>query len=182
MGKKWKERQIFFSLLSKSLRMLSAAMSNNQRYGFSNSHVQMWELDHKEDWVPKNYWFLTVVLEKTLESPLDSKEMEPINPKGNKPWIFIGRTDDEAEALILLLSDAKSQLIGKDPDAGQDWGQEEKGEAEDEMFRWHHWLNGHEFEHTLGEWRTGKPGKLLFKSLQRIGHNWVTEQSNYKNF
>ena len=150
MGEKWKEWQIFFSLLPKSLWMLTAAMPYNQRYGFSNSHVQMWELDHKEDWVPKNYWFLTVVVEKTLESPLNSKEMEPVNPKGNKPWIFLGRTDDEAEALILLLSDAKSQLNGKDPDVGQDWGKE-KGEAEDEMFGWHHCLNAHEFEQILGE-------------------------------
>ena len=91
------------------------------------------------------------MLEKTLESPLDSKEIKPVNPKENKPWIFIGRTDDEAEALILLLSDAKSQLIGKVPDAGQDWGQEEKGVAGDEMCGWHPWLKGLEFEKTLGE-------------------------------
>ena len=87
----------------------------------------MWEFDHKEDSVLKNWCFLTMVLEKTLESPLDSKEVKPVNPKGNQPWIFIGRIDAEAEAPILWLPDVKSQIIGKDPDAGKDWGQEEKG-------------------------------------------------------
>ena len=94
--------------------------------GLSNSHIQMWELDHKEGWVPKKWCFWIVVLEKTLESPLDSKEIKPVNPKGNQSWIFIGRTDPEAEALILWPPDAKSQLTGKDPNAGKDWGQEEK--------------------------------------------------------
>ena len=111
----------------------------------------MWELDHKEGWVLKNWCFWTVVLEKTLESPLDCKEIKPVNPKGNQPWTFIGRTDAEAEALILWLPDAKSQLTGKDPDAGKDWRQEEKETTEDEMVGWHHWLNGHEFEQTLGD-------------------------------
>ena len=96
-------------------------------YGFSGRHVRMWELDHKEGCAAKNWCFWTVVLEKTLESPLDSKELKPVNPKGNQPWIFIGRTDAEAEAPILCPPDAKSWLIGKDPDAGKDWGQEEKG-------------------------------------------------------
>ena len=109
----------------------------------------MWELDHKEGWVPKNWCFWAVVLEKTLESPLDSKEIQPVNLKGNQPWVFIGRTD--AEASILWPSDVKSQLIGKDPDAGKDWRQEEKGTAEDEMLGWHHQLNGHEFEQTPGD-------------------------------
>ena len=95
----------------------------------------MWELDHKEGWALKNQFFLIVVLEKNLESPLDSKEMKPVNPKGNQHWILIGRTDAEAEAPVLWPSDVKSQLIGKDPDAGKDWGQEEKGAAEDEMVR-----------------------------------------------
>ena len=92
----------------------------------------MWELDHKEGWVLKNWWFLTVVLEKTLESPLESKEIKPVNPKGNQPWIFIGRTDAEAEAPIIWLPDEKSQLIGKDPDDGKDWREEENGTIEDE--------------------------------------------------
>ena len=120
----------------------------SQSYVFSSSHVQMWKLDHREGWVPKNGCFHTVVLEKTLESPLDCKEIKPVNPKGNQSWIFIGRTD--AEAPILWPSDSKRQLIGKDPDAGKDWGQE-KGTTEDEMVRWHHWLNAHEFEQTLGD-------------------------------
>ena len=109
----------------------------------------MWELDHKEGWVPKNWCFWTVVLEKTLESPLDSKEIKPVNPKGNQPWLFIGRSDAEAAAPILWPPDAKRQRIGKDPDAGKDWGQEEKGTIEDEMVWWHHWLNGLESEQTL---------------------------------
>ena len=100
--------------------------------GFSSSHVQMWELDYKEGWVAKNWCFPTVLLEKTLESPLNWKEIKPVNPKGNQPWIFIGRTDAEAEAPIFWPPDAKSQLTGKDPDAGKDWGQKEKA-AEDEM-------------------------------------------------
>ena len=111
----------------------------------------MWELDHKEGWAPKNWCFQTIVLEKTLESPLDCKEIKPVNPRENQPWIFIGRTDAEAEALILWPPDVNSWLIGKDPDAGQDWGQEEKGVAEDEMAGWHHWLNRHESEQTLGD-------------------------------
>ena len=119
---------------------------SSQSYGFSRSHVWMWELDHEESWVPKNGCFLTVVLEKTLESPLDSKDIKPVNPKGNQSWIFIGRTDAEAEAPIVWPPDAKSWLIWKDPDAEKDWRQEEKGTTEDEMVGWHHRLNGHEFE------------------------------------
>ena len=107
----------------------------NQSYGFSSNHVQMWELDHKEGSVPKNWYFQTVVLEKTLESPLDDKEIKPVNPKGNQSWIFIGRTDAEAEALVFWPPDVKSRLTGKDPDAGKDWGQEEKRVAEDEVVR-----------------------------------------------
>ena len=111
----------------------------------------MWELDHKEGWAPKNWCFWTVVLQKTLQSPLDCKEIQPVNPKGYQPWIFIGRTDVEAEAPILQPPDGKSQLIRKDPDAGKDWSQEEKGITEDEMAGWHHQLNGHEFEQALGD-------------------------------
>ena len=109
----------------------------------------MWELDHKEGWVPKNWCFWTVVLEK-LESPLDSKEIKPINPKGNQSWIHIGRIDTEAKAPILWPPDAKSQLIGKDPDSGKHWRQEEKVTTEDEMIGWHHRLYGHEFEQAPG--------------------------------
>ena len=111
--------------------------------------VQMWELDHKEGWVLKNWCFWTVLLEKTLEIPLDSKKIEPINAKGNQSWIFNGRTD--AEAPILWPLDVSSRLIGKDPDAEKDWGQEEKGMTEDEMVERHHWLNGHESERTPGD-------------------------------
>ena len=120
----------------------------SQSYGFSSSHVWMWELDHKEGWVLKNWCFLTVLLEKTLESPVDCKEIKSVNLKGNHFWIFIGRTD--AEAPILWLPDAKSWLISKDPDAGKDWRQEEKETTEDEMVGWYHGLNGHEFEQTSG--------------------------------
>ena len=107
----------------------------SQSYGFFSSHVQMWELDHQEGWVLKNWYFRPGVLEKTLESPLDCTEIKLISPKGNQPWIFIGRTDAEAEAPVFWLPDGKSQLIGKDPKAEKDWGQEEKGVAEDEMVR-----------------------------------------------
>ena len=109
----------------------------------------MWELDHKEGWALKNWCFQMAVLDKTLESPLDSKKIKPVNPKGNQLWIFIGRTDAEAEAPILWLLDVKSQLIGKDSDSGKGWGQEEK-RATEELLGWHHWLNGQEFEQILG--------------------------------
>ena len=111
---------------------------------FSSSHVWIWELDYKESWVPKNWCFWTVVLEKTLESPLDCGEIQPVHPKGNHSWILIGRTDAEAETPILYLPDAKNWLTGKDPDAGQDW-RWEKGMTEDEMVGWHHRLDGYEF-------------------------------------
>ena len=103
------------------------------------------ELNYKESWAPKNRCFWTVLLEKILESPLDCKEIQPVHPKGDQSWVFIGRTDAEAETPILWPPVAKSWLIGKDPDAGENWGQEEKGMTEDEMVGWHHWLNGHEF-------------------------------------
>ena len=117
--------------------------------GFPSSHVWMWELVHKESWPLKNWSFQMVMLEKTLESPLVSKEFKPVNPKGNQHWIFIGRIDAEAEAQILRLSDVKSRLTGKDLDAGKDWGQEEKRATEDEMVGRHHRCNGHGFESTL---------------------------------
>ena len=119
---------------------------SSQSYGFSSSHVWMRVLDLKESWAPKNWCFQTVVLEKTLESLLDCKEIKPVNPKGNQPWIFIGRTDAEAEAPILWPPYAKNWPIGKDPNAGKDWRQEEKGMTEYETVGWHHWLDGHEFK------------------------------------
>ena len=121
----------------------------SQGYGFPSGHVWMWELDCEESWAPKNWCFWTVVLEKMLQSNLDSKEIQPVHPKGDQTWVFIGRTDTEAETPILWPTHAKSWLIGKDPDAGRDWGQEEKGTTEDEMAGWHHRLDGHEFEWTL---------------------------------
>ena len=133
----------------------------SQIYGFTSSHVQLWDLDHKEGWVRKNWWFQTVVLEKTLESPLDCKEIQPVHPKGNQSLIFIGRTDAEDETPTLWPPHVKNRLIWKDPDAEKNWRWEEKGTTEDEMVGWHHWLNGHKPEWTLGEkWRTGKPGVL----------------------
>ena len=110
----------------------------------------MWELDYKENWMPKNWCFWTVVLEKTLESPLNCKEIQSVRPKGSQFWIFIGRTDAEAETPILWLPDSNNCLTGKDLDAGKDWRQEEKGMTQDEMVEWHHWLNGHEFKQVLG--------------------------------
>ena len=110
----------------------------------------MWELDYKEGWAPKNWCFLTVGLEKTLGSPLECKEIQPVNPKGDQSWVFIGRTDAEAETSILWPPDAKSWLTWKDPDAGKGWGQEEKGTTEDVMVGWHHQLNGHGFGWTPG--------------------------------
>ena len=143
---------------------------------FPVSHVWMWELDHEEGWALKNWCFWTVVL-KTLESPLDCKEIKPLNPKGNQSWIFIGRTDAEAETTILWLPDAKIWLIRKDPDAWKDWKREEKGMTEDEMVGWHHRQDGYEFGWTPGiGWWTGWPGVLQSMGLQRVRHDWVTEQ------
>ena len=120
---------------------------------FSSSHAWMWELDYTESRVPKNWCFRTVVLEKTLESPLDCKEIQPVHPKRNQFWIFTGKTDAEAETPILWPPYAKNWLTGKDPDAAKDWRQEGKGTTEDEMVGWHHWLDGHESEQApcIGE-------------------------------
>ena len=174
MGKQWKQCQTLFWGAPKSLQMVISVMKlkdpyssegklwpteiaywkaetllcqqspSSQGYGFSCGHVWMWELDCEEGWVPKNWCFWTVVLEKTLESPLDCKEIQPVNSK-DQSWVFIGRTDVEAETPIFWPPDAMSWLIWKDPDAGKDWGQEEKGMTEDEMVGWHHWFNGHGF-------------------------------------
>ena len=119
---------------------------SGQGYGFSSGHVWMWELDCEESWAPKNWCFWTVVLEKTLKSPLDCKEIQPVHPEGDQSWVFIGLTDAEAETLIHWPPDAKNWLIRKDPGTVKDWRQEKKGMSEDEMVGWHHWLNGTEFE------------------------------------
>ena len=127
----------------------------------------MWELDYEESWAPKNWCFWTVMLEKTLKSPLDSKAIKPVNPKGNQPSIFNGRTD--AEAVKLGAPDTRSLLIGKDPAAGQDWGQKEKGVTEDEMVGWHHWLNGCEFEQTP----VASEGPRRYASVHGVKKTWA---------
>ena len=142
---------------------------------FPSSHVQTWELDYKESWAPKNLCFWNVVLEKTLESPLDCKEIQPVNPKGNQPWIFIGKTDAEAETPILWPPDANNWLIWKDPDAGKDWRWEEKGTTENEMVdgitTWWTWV----WVGSGNWWWTGEPGILQSMGLQTVKHNWPTE-------
>ena len=118
----------------------------SQSYGFSSSHVWMWQLDYKESQAPKNWWFWIVLLEKTFERLLDCKEIKPVHPKGNQSWIVIGGTEAETETPILWPPDVNNWLIWKDPDPGKDWRWEEKGTTEDETVGWHHWLNRHEFE------------------------------------
>ena len=144
---------------------------------FFSSHIWMWELDHKESWALKNWCFWTMVLETTLESPLDCKETKPVHLKGNQSWIFIGRTDVEAETTILWPPDWKNWLIGKDPDAGKDWRQKDKRTTEDEMVQWHHWLDGHEFEQALGI-GDGQVGLASCSQWghKRVGQDLTTEQ------
>ena len=139
---------------------------SSQGCGFSCGHVWMWELDYEESWAPKNWCFWTAVLEKTPERPLDCKEIQPVHPKGDQSWVFIGRTDVEAEAPIIWPPHVKSWLIGKDSEAGRDWGQEEKGTTEDEMAGWHHQLNRHEFGWTLGV-GDGQGGLACYDSWSR---------------
>ena len=142
----------------------------SQNYGFSSSHVWMWELDHKESWALKDWCFWTVVLEKTLESPLDCKEIQPVHPNGDQSWVFIGRTDVEAETAVVWPPAAKSWLIWKDPDTGKDWGQEERG------IQRMRWLDGmaDSMDMGLGELQelvwTGRPGVLHFMGSQRVRH------------
>ena len=136
--------------------------------------VWMGELDHKESWVPKNCCFWAVVLEKTLKSPLDCEEIQPVNSEVNQPWIFIGRTDAEAKVPIFCPPDAKGQLTGKDPNAGKDQRQK-KGTTEDEMVGWHHQLNGRDFEQTGGQWWTEELGMLQSMGSQNTGHDLATE-------
>ena len=132
--------------INKQRRYFANKGPSSQGHGFSCGHVWMWELDCDESWALKNWCFWTVVLGKTLESPLDSKDIQTVNPKGNQFWIFIGRTDAKPETPLLWPPDVKNWLNWKDPDAGKDWRQEEKGTTEDEMVGWHPWLDGHEFE------------------------------------
>ena len=148
-------------------------VSSSWSYGFSSGHIWLWELDHKEGWEPKNWCFWIVVLEKTLESPVDFKEIQPVIPKGNQSWLFIGRTDAKAETPIFWPPDVKNWLLRNDPDAWKDWGQEEKGTTEDEMVGWHHRLNGHRFGWTP---RVGDgQGGLMFcgSRSRRVGHDWA---------
>ena len=134
------------------------------------SHVWMWELDCEESWAPKNWWFWTVVLEKTLESLLDCK-IQPVHSKGDQSWVFFGRNDAEGETPVLWTPHAKSWLIGKDSDAGRDWGQEEKGMTEDEMAGWHHWLDGREFGWTLGV--GDGQGGLVCAVVHGVAKSWT---------
>ena len=144
------------------------------------NHVWIWELDCEEGWVPKNWCFWTVALEKTLESPLDCKESKPVDPKGNQSWIFIGRTNVEGEAPILWPADVKNWLMGKDPDTGKDWRQEEKGMTEDEMVGWHRWLYGHEFEQAPGV--GNGQGSLACCSPWGRKESDTTEQLNWRHW
>ena len=145
---------------------------SSRSYDFSRSHVWMCDLDHKEGWALRNWCFWTVVLEKTLESPLDCKEIKPANPKGTQTWIFIGRTDAETLSLATWCTD---WLIGKDPEAWKDWRQE-KGVIEDEMSAWPHQLNGHEWTNSMRWARTGKPGMLHSMGSQRFSHDRMSQQ------
>jgi len=150
---------------------------SSQGYGFSSGHVCMWELHYQVSWVLKNWHFWTVVLEKTLENPLDCKEIQPFHPKGDQSWVFTERTDAEAETPIFWPPDAKSWLTGRDPDARKDWGKE-KGMTEDEMVGWHHRLNGHGFGWDSGScWWTDRPSVLWFMGSQRVLD--MTEQLNW---
>ena len=151
---------------------------SSQSYGVSNGHVWMWELDHKESWAPKNWCFWTVMLEKPLESPLGCKEIQPVHPKGDQSWIFIGRTDAEAETPVLWPPDAKSWLIWKDPDAWKDWREEEKGTTEDEMVGWHHLdaSMGMSLSKLQG---TGKIDVLQSMGSRRVGHDWTEDEAEY---
>ena len=147
----WKKGYNNLDNILKSRHCFANKGLSSQSYVLSNNHIWMLELGYEESLVLKNWCFWTIVLEKTVESPLDCKEIQPVHPKGDQSWVFIVRTDAEAETPILWPPHAKSWLIGKDPDAGRGWGQEEKGMTEDEMAGWHHWLDGRESEWTPGD-------------------------------
>ena len=172
-----KEKDQPRQLIKKHRRYFANKGLSSQSSGFSSGHVWMWELDHKESWALKNWLFWPVVMEKTLESPLDCKEIQTDHPKGDQSWIFIGRTDTKVETPILCSPDGKNWHIRKDPEAGKNWRQEEKGTTEDEMVGWHYRLNRHEFEQALGV--GDGQGSLL--SWSRWGHKELdtTEQLNW---
>ena len=153
----------------KSRHYFANKSPSSQGYGFSSSHAWMWELDCEESWAPKNWCFWTVVLEKTLESPLDCKEIQPVHPKGELSWVFIGGTDVEAETPILWPPHVKSWLVGKHSDAGRDWGREEKGTIEDEMAGWHHWLDGRESE----LWELVMDRKAWRAAIHGVSKSWT---------
>ena len=161
--------------IKKQKHYFANKVQSSQSYGFSSSHVWMWEFDYKESWALKNWCFWTVVLEKTLESPLECKEIQPVHPKGNQSWIFIGRMDAEAETAILRPPEMKNWFTGKDPNAGKDWRWKEKGTTEDKMVGWHYQLDGLEFELALGV--GDGQGRLACCSPwgHRVRHDWVTE-------
>ena len=149
---------------------------SSQIYSFSSGHVWMWVLGYKESWAVKNWCFWTVVLEKTLENPLDCKEIKPVNPKGIQSWIFIGRTNAEAEAPVVWPAHVKSWLIWKDPDVGKDWGRRRRWRRRDDMVEWYHQLDEHEFEQVLRVgWWIGKPSMMQSMRLQWVIHDWATE-------
>ena len=168
------------SILKKQRYYFANKGPSSQGYGLSSSHVCMWELDCEESWVLKYWCFWTMVLDKTVESSLDCKEIQPVHSKGDQPWVFFGRNDAKAETPVLWLPRVKSWLIGKDSDAGRDWGQEEKGMTEDEMAGWHHWLDGCESVWTPGD-GDGQGGLACCDSwgrkeldmTERL--NWLTE-------
>ena len=205
MGKQCKECQTLFFWAPKSLQMVTESMKlrhllpgrkvmtnldnvlksrhhfankglSSQGYGFSSSHVWMWDLDYKENWAPKNWCFWIVML-KTLKSTLDCKEIQLVHPKGDQSWVFTGRTDVEAETPILWPPDGKNWLFWKDPEAGQDWSWEGKGTTEDEVAGWHHWLDGHEFEWTPGV--GDEQGGLACCNSWGYKESDVTEQLNW---
>ena len=169
----WKERYDQPRQHIKKQRHNFVNKGSPSRYDFSSSHVWMWELDYKESWAPKNWCFWTELLEKTLESPLNCKEIQPVHSKGNQPWVFFGRNDAEAKTPVLWPPHTKSWLIGKDSDAGRDWGQEEKGTTEDEMAGWHHWLNGHGFGWTPGV-GNGQGGLACCGSWVAESQTWLS--------
>ena len=163
------------SILKSSDITLPTTVQSSQSYGFSSSHVWMWELDYKESWVPKNWWFLNCGVGEDSWESLGLQGDTTNHPKGNQSWIFTGRTD--AEAPILWPPGGKNWLIGKDPDAGKDWRQEEKGMTEDEMVGWHHWLDGHEFEQAPGV--ADGQGSLACCSPWGRNESDTTEQQNW---